>query len=113
MSISEKDLGVVGLLIVIAAAFIFLCLPFRYTGESKGPMPLPSLSCRAPIIIGWAGAQRSPGPSGDVYDYKPYTCGGAARTRLVFAGAVIVVAGGLVGVRLLLRRSVSQAPRHL
>ena len=113
MSLPAKDLRVVGLLIVIAAAFIFLCVPFRYAGESKGPRPLPSLSCRAPIIIGWAGAQRSPGPSGDVYDYKPYTCGGEARTRLVIAGGVMVVAAGLVGVRLLLRRSLSEASRGL
>jgi hypothetical protein len=90
----------IGVLVVLGA-LAFLSLPFRYSGISHGPGPLPSVSCRAPILIGWAGAQRTPDPySGGIEDTR-YTCGGTARTRLVFVGGLAIVMVTVIGAALL------------
>jgi hypothetical protein len=102
---SDARVRFVAVVIVIVAALIFISLPFHEQGLSKGPGPLPSLPCRAPIIGGWAGAERSPGQASGSYEDIRYTCGGAERTRLVGGGVVIGICGGLMVIMLVISRT--------
>jgi hypothetical protein len=108
---SDARVRFVAVVIVIVAALIFISLPFHEQGLSRGPGSLPSLPCRAPIIGGWAGAARSPGPASGSYEDIRYTCGGEERTRLVGGGVVIGISGGLMVMMLVIARRRTVKPR--
>ena len=59
-----------------------------------------SLSCRPPIVIGWAGgAPVRDVPGGTEYD-SSQQCGKDARERLVLAGVILLVVAGAVAITL-------------
>ena len=86
----------------IAIGLVLACLPFSSSASGFKGIGSGSMSCSAPIRIGWAGgAANRDVPGGTEYD-GDQQCGQDARVRLVIAGAFVLL--GVAGLSVTLWR---------